>query len=127
MVAAWGFIGYACFAVGNLLELSGVAGAALVAAIPGGLFELTFAIWLIARGFSPTTTAVRPRISRLRGDWPCTRGTAPCRCPASAGQHQLGKYSGLVVCSFTTCPSDRNDPGGSCTAMRFRPSGPKSA
>ena len=57
-LAAWGFIGYACFAAGNLLELFGVAGAALVAAIPGGLFELTFAIWLIARGFA--STASRP-------------------------------------------------------------------
>jgi hypothetical protein len=55
-LAAWGFIGYACFAAGNLLELFGVAGAALVASIPGGLFELTFAIWLIARGFASTTT-----------------------------------------------------------------------
>ena len=50
-LAAWGFIGYACFAAGNLLALAGVAGAALVASIPGGLFELTFAIWLIVRGF----------------------------------------------------------------------------
>jgi hypothetical protein len=51
-LAVWGFIGYACFAGGNLLELFGVAGAALVGAIPGGLFELTFGIWLIAKGFS---------------------------------------------------------------------------
>src|SRR3954464_5249462 len=58
-LAAWGFIGYACFAAGNLLELFGVTGAALFAAIPGGLFELTFAIWLIARGFAATATAVR--------------------------------------------------------------------
>jgi hypothetical protein len=50
-LAVWGFIGYACFAGGNLLELFGVAGAGLVGAIPGGLFELTFGIWLIARGF----------------------------------------------------------------------------
>jgi hypothetical protein len=55
-LAAWGSIGYACFAGGNLLELFGVAGAALVAAIPGGLFELTFAVWLIARGFASTAT-----------------------------------------------------------------------
>jgi uncharacterized protein DUF4386 len=61
-LAGWGFIGYACFAAGNLLELFGVAGAALVAAIPGGVFELTFAVWLIARGFASTATA-RPRAS----------------------------------------------------------------
>ena len=59
-LAAWGFIGYACFAGGNLLELFGVAGAGVVGAIPGGLFELTFAIWLIARGFAPTATVRSP-------------------------------------------------------------------
>ncbi len=61
-LAVWGFIGYACFAGGNLLELFGVAGAGLVGAIPGGLFELTFGIWLIARGFAATAT-VRSRAS----------------------------------------------------------------
>ena len=61
-LAVWGFIGYACFLGGNLLELFGVAGAGLVSAIPGGLFELTFAIWLIARGFASTAT-VRSRAS----------------------------------------------------------------
>ena len=59
-LAGWGFIGYACFAGGTLLELFGVAGAGLVGAIPGGLFELTFGIWLIARGFASTAT-VRAR------------------------------------------------------------------
>ena len=58
-LAIWGFIGYACIAAGTLLELFGVAGAGLVGAIPGGLFELTFGIWLIARGFASTATAVR--------------------------------------------------------------------
>ena len=62
-LAVWGFIGYACFAGGNLLALFGVAGAGLVGAIPGGLFELTFGIWLIARGFASTATAVRSRAS----------------------------------------------------------------
>ena len=42
-----------------LLELFGVAGAGIVAAIPGGLFELTFAIWLIARGFASTAPTVQ--------------------------------------------------------------------
>ncbi len=59
-LAAWGFIGYACFAGGNLLELVGVAGAGVGAAIPGGLFELTFAIWLIARGFASTAIVRYP-------------------------------------------------------------------
>src|SRR5215212_8812739 len=58
-LAVWGFIGYACFAVGNLLELFGVAGAGIVSSAPGGLFELTFGIWLIAKGFS-STAAPRP-------------------------------------------------------------------
>jgi hypothetical protein len=58
-LAGWGFLGYAFFAGGSLLELSGVAGAGLVGAIPGGLFEMTFGVWLIARGFRPTPTAGR--------------------------------------------------------------------
>ena len=62
-LAVWGFIGYACFAVGNLLVLFGVAGAGLVGAIPGGLFELTFAIWLIGRGFASTATVRSPTSS----------------------------------------------------------------
>src|SRR5690348_14569305 len=62
-LAVWGFVGYAYFAGGTLLELSGVAGAGLVGAIPGGLFELAFGIWLIARGFASTPTAVRSRAS----------------------------------------------------------------
>src|SRR3954466_11640396 len=64
-LAAWGFIGYACFAGGNLLELFGVAGAALVSSVPGGLFELTFGIRLIARGFSPTTAREPTRATVL--------------------------------------------------------------
>ena len=62
-LAVWGFIGYVCFAGGTLLDLFGVAGAGVVGVIPGGLFELTFGIWLIARGFASTATAVRSRAS----------------------------------------------------------------
>src|SRR3954470_14043940 len=60
-LAVWGFIGYACFAGGTLLELFGVAGAALVSSIPGGPFELTFGIWLIAKGFRSTSAAMPSR------------------------------------------------------------------
>src|SRR5689334_4291816 len=53
-LAVWGFIGYACIAAGTLLDLFGVVGAGLVGAIPGGLFEVAFGMWLIARGFACT-------------------------------------------------------------------------
>jgi hypothetical protein len=66
-LATWGFVGYACFAGGSLLELFGVAGAGMFGAIPGGLFELTFGVWLIARGIRSVPMAVRssgPVVSR---------------------------------------------------------------
>ena len=40
-----------------MLELAGVAGAGIVSAIPGGLFELFFGVWLIVRGFSSTVAS----------------------------------------------------------------------
>lgn len=52
-LAVWGFVGYASFALGCILELLGFAGAGLVSTIPGGLFEVFFAVWLIAKGFNP--------------------------------------------------------------------------
>ena len=55
ILAVWGFVGYAAFATGCFLELAGVAGAGLVSTIPGGLFEILFAIWLIVRGFGAPT------------------------------------------------------------------------
>lgn len=51
-LAVWGFVGYAAFALGSLLELSGVVGAGLIGAAPGGLFEIFFAAWLLLRGFA---------------------------------------------------------------------------
>ncbi|MFN4001827.1 DUF4386 domain-containing protein [Microcella sp.] len=53
-LAAWGFVGYAAFATGSLLELAGVSGAGLIGAAPGGLFEIVFALWLLVRGFTTT-------------------------------------------------------------------------
>jgi hypothetical protein len=51
-LAAWGVVGYAIFAAGCLLEIVGLAGAGLVASVPGGLFEVFFGIWLIVKGFN---------------------------------------------------------------------------
>ena len=65
-LGVWGFIGYAVLAAGCVLELLGFTGAGLVATIPGGLWELFFAVWLIVKGFNPgalvgsqATTAAR--------------------------------------------------------------------
>lgn len=56
-IAVWGFVGYASFALGCILELLGFVGIGLVSTIPGGLFELFFAVWLIVKGFAPVATA----------------------------------------------------------------------
>jgi hypothetical protein len=54
--ASYGLYTYTELAITGDLARYDVAGAALVGAIPGGLFELTFGIWLIARGFASTAT-----------------------------------------------------------------------
>lgn len=48
-LAIWGAIGYAVFAFGFLLELFGKNWSMYFLA-PGGLWEITFGIWLIVRG-----------------------------------------------------------------------------
>ena len=45
----WGVIGYVVFAFGFLMELFG-KGWSMYLLAPGGLWEVTFAIWLIVRG-----------------------------------------------------------------------------
>jgi hypothetical protein len=50
-LAAFGVVGYAIFATGYALDLLGLD-VGLLAAIPGGLFEVAVAVWLIAKGFS---------------------------------------------------------------------------
>ena len=48
-LAIWGAIGYAVFAFGFLMELFGKEWSLYLLA-PGGLWEITFGIWLIVRG-----------------------------------------------------------------------------
>jgi len=49
LLSAWGFIGYAIFLSGAILELFGF-NFSLILSIPGGLFEVAFGIWLIVKG-----------------------------------------------------------------------------
>jgi hypothetical protein len=49
-LSVWGFLGYIVFISGTILELFGYP-IGVQLAMPGGLFEITLSIWLIARGF----------------------------------------------------------------------------
>lgn len=51
-LALAGLAGYGIFLIGALTEMFGL-GWGVILSIPGGLFELAFGIWLIARGFRP--------------------------------------------------------------------------
>ncbi|MFZ5630462.1 MAG: DUF4386 domain-containing protein [Spirochaetota bacterium] len=48
-LAGWGFMGYAVFATGALLELLGLS-YGLALSIPGGIFELALGVWLMTKG-----------------------------------------------------------------------------
>jgi len=58
-LAAWGFVGYAIFFVGAVLEIAGLP-YGIMLSIPGGLFEIAFGIWLITKGFDNTRAAAWP-------------------------------------------------------------------
>jgi hypothetical protein len=51
-LAVWGLIGYALHMTGAAAEIFG-APISLVLLIPGGIFELTLAVWLLTKGFTP--------------------------------------------------------------------------
>lgn len=51
-LAGWGLVGYALHMSGAAAEIFG-APLSLVLLIPGGIFEVTLAIWLLVKGFTP--------------------------------------------------------------------------
>lgn len=51
-LAAWGLVGYALHMTGAAAEILG-APISLVLLIPGGIFEVTLAFWLLIKGFTP--------------------------------------------------------------------------
>jgi hypothetical protein len=51
-LAGWGLVGYALHLAGAAAEIFG-APISLVLLIPGGIFEVTLAIWLLIKGFTP--------------------------------------------------------------------------
>jgi hypothetical protein len=57
LLSVWGFIGYVIFMAGSVLAQLGYS-VDLYLDIPGGLFEVSLAVWLIARGFN--SSAVVP-------------------------------------------------------------------
>lgn len=49
--AIWGLVGYAVIFVGMLSEIMG-SGLGLMSSLPGGLWEVSIGVWLIAKGFN---------------------------------------------------------------------------
>jgi hypothetical protein len=58
-LAMWGAIGYVLHFAGATAELFGIH-ISMFLLIPGGLFELTFAIWLLVKGLASRDDARQP-------------------------------------------------------------------
>jgi len=56
LLPVWGLIGYIVFVSGTILEIFGYPVGVLLA-LPGGLFELSLSVWLIAKGFNSSAIA----------------------------------------------------------------------
>ncbi len=50
----WGAIGYLVFMTGTTAEMFGYPIGVILSA-PGGLFEISLSLWLIFKGFNPST------------------------------------------------------------------------
>jgi len=64
LLAVWGLIGYAILLFGSVLQVLGF-NLSSIHAIPGGLWELSIGVWLIAKGFSSTPVPPEPSSSSM--------------------------------------------------------------
>jgi uncharacterized protein DUF4386 len=62
-LAAWGLIGYVLHAAGAIAEIFEIP-ISLILSIPGGLFELALAFWLLIKGFQPKAYGGRAEVRR---------------------------------------------------------------
>ena len=62
-LAVWGVAAYAIHLAGAIAEIFGIH-VGLLMSLPGGLFEVAFGIWLIAKGFDSVTEVGRRLVDR---------------------------------------------------------------
>ncbi len=64
-LALWGVVGYAIHLTGAISEIFGIH-ASLLLSLPGGLFEVAFGIWLIAKGFRSSERPLPGAVPQVR-------------------------------------------------------------
>jgi hypothetical protein len=64
VLAVWGIVGYAIFALGSVLQLLGY-GVGLPLSVPGGLFEVTAGSYLLVKGFGAAEAHPAPRTTSI--------------------------------------------------------------
>jgi hypothetical protein len=64
-LALWGVVGYAVLLTGSIAEIFGIH-VSLLLSIPGGLFEVTLGVWLIAKGFRSSERHVADAVAPVR-------------------------------------------------------------
>ncbi len=66
-LALWGVVGYAVLLTGAIAEIFGIH-VSLLLSIPGGLFEVAFGVWLIAKGFRSSERHLADAVAPVRAD-----------------------------------------------------------